>query len=106
MGPKRLNCWEYKMCGREPGGLRAHRLGPCTAAKETSLNGVNGGDNAGRACWVIPGTLCGGSPCGSSDEKYDHCRTCDFFARVEREEGADYVGHLALVARLGAASAR
>lgn len=30
MGMK-LNCWEFKKCGREPGGLKARERGACPA---------------------------------------------------------------------------
>ncbi len=57
---KKKNCWEYKRCGREPGGVKVHELGECKAATEEKLDGVHDGENGGRACWVIAGTMCGG----------------------------------------------
>ena len=30
----RLNCWEVKKCGREPGGKSVATLGVCPAASE------------------------------------------------------------------------
>lgn len=74
-------------CGREPGGSRVDESGPCPAATETRLDGVNGGRNAGRICWVVAGTYCGGMAAGSCTRKYRVCMNCPFFARVEAEEG-------------------
>ena len=47
------NCWEHKKCGREPGGSETESLGVCPAAVESRLDGVHGGRNAGRACWIV-----------------------------------------------------
>jgi len=43
---KKPNCWEFKQCGREPGGLLSDELGVCPASTETRLDGVHGGKNA------------------------------------------------------------
>lgn len=97
---RKPNCWEYKRCGREPGGAGVATSGPCAAATESRLDGENGGVNGGRACWVIPGTLCDGTVCGSFDEKYLHCRKCDFFELVQEQEGAAYVDYVRLLVKL------
>ena len=55
------NCWEFKSCGRQPGGAKTAELGLCPAATEPRLNGVNSGRNGGRSCWAMTGTLCGGA---------------------------------------------
>lgn len=102
----KLDCWEYKGCGREPGGANVPEMGPCSAATEARLHGRNDGTMGGRACWVIPETLCNGVVCASFDEKYPHCRKCDFFELVQQEQGdayEDYVQLLLLMAREPAA---
>ncbi len=83
----RLNCWEFKKCGREPGGERVGELGVCPAALDTSADGLNGGKNAGRICWAIAGTFCGGVVQGSFAQKEVTCMSCDFFKKVKEEEG-------------------
>ena len=83
------NCWEFKKCGREPGGLKASELGVCTAATEFRVNSINGGKNGGRACWVIAGTLCGGKVQGSYAQKLSNCMACDFYQVVRSEQGKD-----------------
>ena len=52
----KINCWEFKKCGRQPGGAKAAELGVCPATVSAVLNGAHGGQNAGRACWVIAGS--------------------------------------------------
>ncbi len=82
----KMNCWEYKNCGREAGGRNAEELGICEATRETRLNGVHGGTNAGRACWVVKNTLCGGSVQSNLAVKLGQCVTCDFYKSVMTEE--------------------
>ncbi len=86
------NCWEFKKCGREPGGAKEAELGVCRAASLTPVDGVNGGAKAGRACWAVAGTLCGGEIQGTFAAKYSSCSRCDFYQLVVTEQGQDFVG--------------
>ena len=88
----KLNCWESKKCGREPGGANVESLGKCPAAINTSVDGINGGVNGGRTCWVLEGTLCGGKVQGTFALKLGNCMKCDFYKQVKVEEGDNYVG--------------
>ncbi len=94
---KKQNCWEFKRCKREPGGDNVEELGVCPAATETRLNGIHGGQNAGRACWIVGGTFCEGEPQGTFAQRYDTCGKCDFYKLVLQEEGPH---HFVLVAAL------
>ena len=84
------NCWEYKKCGREPGGQKVNELGICPATTDVLSNGLNGGKNGGRICWAVAGTFCGGQVQGSFSEKRLSCMTCDFFKKVKEEEGENF----------------
>ncbi len=97
---RKLNCWEYSRCGREPGGKRVAEMGVCDAVSEHRLDGMNGGVAGGRACWVITGTLCNGEVCGTFEEKYVVCRKCDFFELVQEEEAEAYTDYVKLLLRL------
>jgi hypothetical protein len=97
---KKKNCWEFKKCGRERGGDREKELGCCPAALEPALDSLHGGKNAGRACWVIAGTLCEGMVQGSFAKKHLGCTACDFYQLVEKEEGAVYLLSTVLLKRL------
>ena len=99
----KLNCWEFKHCGREPGGSSYHQ-GACPAAEERALDGVHGGKNAGRSCWVVAGTLCDGSVQGTFAKKYSGCEQCDFYDKVWQEEKTGYVYSSVLVGKLRPAS--
>ncbi len=90
-GPGKRNCWEFRGCGREPGGSAVDELGPCPAATETSANGLNGGLNGGRICWSIAGTLCGGKVQGTAAAKMPTCLDCPFFKTVTVDEGARFL---------------
>ena len=80
------NCWEFKKCGREPGGAHVPELGVCPAATEGRLDAVHGGRNAGRACWVVAGTLCKGETQGTFAVKFGACEACEFYLSVREEE--------------------
>lgn len=84
---ERQNCWEFKDCGREPEGAKSFALGVCPAATDALCEGINGGKNGGRICWAIAGTFCEGKVQGTSAEKEVSCMSCDFFKKVESEEG-------------------
>jgi eukaryotic-like serine/threonine-protein kinase len=84
---KKGNCWQHMRCGREPGGPRASELGTCPAAADPSFDGINEGINAGRFCWAVAGTFCGGKVQGSFADKRRSCVNCDFFKKVRLEEG-------------------
>ena len=87
---KTINCWEFKDCGRQPGGDKVHELGPCRAATEADMHGINGGINGGRACWSLEGTLGDGKHQASYTQKLMKCLQCDFFALVRNEENSSY----------------
>ncbi len=84
---QKRNCWEFKNCGREKDGEKVDEMGVCPAATDTDCDGLNEGKNAGRICWAVAGTFCGGDVQGSFAEKQLSCMTCDFFKEVEEEEG-------------------
>lgn len=86
-----MNCWEFKNCGREFGGEKAHELGVCPASIEQRLDGCNNGKNAGRACWIITGTLCEGEQQGTFGSKMGTCMACEFFKLVVSEEAEHLV---------------
>jgi hypothetical protein len=87
---EKMNCWEFNGCGREPGGSSVHEHGVCPAATAKRLDGAHGGTNAGRACWVVGGTLCNGSVQETFAKKYDSCLECDFYKKVKCEESSGF----------------
>jgi hypothetical protein len=91
------NCWEFKDCGRGPEGPNEM----CPVASNTSLNGVHGGVNCGRACWVVAGTYCcDGKPHGDFAQKISDCSLCDFYKTVREEEGRKFQHTTALLTML------
>lgn len=91
MDKKKKNCWEFQKCGREPGGNKVDELGVCPAATSKKFDKVNGGENAGRFCWVMAGTLCQGEVQGTFAKKFMNCLSCSFYQVVEREEDRNFV---------------
>jgi chromosome segregation ATPase len=87
---ERKNCWEILNCQRQAGGAKANELGICPAASETQYQNSNGGKNAGRYCWKVAGTLCGGKQQGAHASKLKKCLSCDFYLKVRDEEGEEF----------------
>jgi len=87
---QKLNCWEIKKCGREPGGSKSKELGVCPAASDTESDGINHGKNGGRICWAIAGTFCGGKIQGDFAQKQVSCMACEVFKKVKAEEGSEF----------------
>jgi hypothetical protein len=79
MDKKKANCWEIKKCGRQLGGEHSFELGVCPAATEVMLDGVHGGNNAGRAC--------DGNVQGTFEEKMKECSECPVYTLIRNEEG-------------------
>ncbi len=96
---RKLNCWEFNECGREPGGAKKD-LGICPAAIDRRLHGVHDGKMAGRACWVVAGTMCGGTEQGTFAKKYHNCEKCNFYKIVRMEEGLRYTLSVILLKKL------
>jgi hypothetical protein len=78
-------------CGREPTGAQAGKFGVCPAALESRLDGIHHGENAGRVCWMVAGTMCTGEVQGTFARKYKECQDCVFFKLVRIEEGEDFM---------------
>jgi hypothetical protein len=83
---RKENCWEFKKCGRETGGAHAHEFGICPASIENSLDGIHGGINGGRCCWVLAYTLCSSGCQRTFAQKFKDCIICDFYKKVKKEE--------------------
>ena len=82
----KLNCWEFKKCGRQPGGAKVEDLGVCPTTIAGELDQAHEGKNAGRACWVVAGSLCGGKIQGTYAKKLLNCWRCEFMNMVKQEE--------------------
>jgi hypothetical protein len=96
----KLNCWEFKKCGRQPGGTFEKVLGTCPATLEERLDGAHDGTNAGRACWVVAGTLCKGEMQGTYAQKFRNCEACDFYLSVKSEEFPNFMLSMVLLSKL------
>jgi hypothetical protein len=57
--------------------------GVCPAATDSQYDGLHGGTNAGRACWLVAGTMCKGEVQGTFAHKYKDCAICDFYCMME-----------------------
>lgn len=87
MKRKTPNCWEYKKCGRQPGGDEVDSYGVCEAASDSSYTGINAGKCAGRFCWAVSGSFSNGKSDCSLVKKIESCIHCDFYQNVRAQEG-------------------
>ena len=86
MATQAQNCWEFRQCGRESGGLKAAEFGVCPAAMDSAIDGLWDGKHRGRICWAVMGTLCAGTPTATFAQKRRLCRMCEFFQQVKQEQ--------------------
>ena len=82
----KLNCWDCKNCGRNPGGVNVDERGVCPASIETKADRLNNGINGGRACWAIKNILCDEVIQKVFAVRLAKCLKCDFFQLVSDEE--------------------
>ena len=87
----RLNCWQYRRCGREPGGENVSELGICNAALPSKNDLVNHGKNSGRICWTIADTKCDGEPTCKILDDINTCLTCEFLKYVTQQERQKFI---------------
>jgi hypothetical protein len=74
-------------CGREPSGQNAKQHGSCPVSTKASSNGLNGGINAGRICWILAENGCKGKVKCSNRHGEHACFQCEFRYKVIAEEG-------------------
>ena len=98
--PGRKNCWEFSGCCKEAHGRFSTMLGVCPAALESRLDGIHGGRNGGRACWVVSGTHCHGSVQESAGQKKKTCSQCGFYQAVKWEEAVAFIDSDELLLKL------
>ena len=84
------NCWEVKNCGRQAGGSMTDEFGICPVSKSNQYDSINNGKFAGRYCWKLAGTFCGGGVQGSFASKITNCAKCEFYHQVKKEEGMGF----------------
>jgi hypothetical protein len=87
---EKVNCWEFKQCGRQQGGEKVQEFGVCPAATQGNGNQTNGGEKSGRFCWAVTGTYCRSEVQGSFARKLADCALCDFYRLVRKEEGTAF----------------
>jgi hypothetical protein len=62
---KKVRCWNYNECGHEKDSL-------CPAVSE----------NAGKSCWLVAKTLCGGRVHGEHTQRTKSCEGCAFYIYI------------------------
>jgi len=88
---KKINCWDFKKCGREPKSARENELDICPVCLCSELDGIHGGNRGGRACWAVGGTQCGGKIRRMFVPPSLACTLCDFRRAVLNGERSDLI---------------
>ena len=83
----KLNCWEVMKCGKGLSENDNSKYNSCPITTATSANGLNGGVNAGRICWIMAESCCNGEVKCSKLHRKDSCFSCEFRYKVTAEEG-------------------
>lgn len=89
---EKMNCWTYMQCDREPGGKNVPERGVCAAASHPWPDGINGGINGGRTCWLVRNTQCMEALAEKSSGRQVECGNCEFRLLVEKEKNAGMSG--------------
>jgi hypothetical protein len=92
----KLNCWQFMGCRvQKKDGFFRKTCGSyiCPVFSENKFDGVHGGINGGRACWMVSRTICYGTIQGTYEEKHT-CMACDFYRSVAEEENDLISPHL------------
>lgn len=84
---KKQNCWEFMKCGRGPDDQREEGKETCPVAAATEADGLAGGVNGGRLCWVVADTCCRHLIKCSDTHHESSCFSCEFRYKVQVEEG-------------------
>uniref|UniRef100_UPI0040572A38 two-CW domain-containing protein n=1 Tax=Candidatus Electronema sp. TaxID=2698783 RepID=UPI0040572A38 len=87
----KLNCWEFKECGREPGGRNAALFGICPAVIVHQADGIHDGKNGGRCCWFMTASLATEKQEEHYVKKSGNCRSCDFYNLVRKQEHTSFI---------------
>ncbi len=83
----KYNCWEYMKCGKGPDENKTDPSRTCPAAANNVSDGLNGGRNGGRICWLIAETKCCGEVEHANQNRKNPCFSCGFRFKVMAEEG-------------------
>lgn len=75
------------LCGRGPNGDKKDKCSVCPVTTEILADGLNGGVNGGRMCWVIVDNCPGDENDSSRTQEKSFCFQCEFRYKVMAEEG-------------------
>jgi hypothetical protein len=80
--------------------VRTHMRRASPASTYVWFDGIHGGRNAGRTCWVIGGTMCDGEVQGNFADKFKICGICAFYNSVKEQEGECMIPSMLLLEKM------
>jgi len=84
---KKDNCWDYMKCGKGPDENGKNKFIMCPVVFHEAANGLNGGVNGGRLCWLVASKKKYGEMKHLNQKRTDPCFFCEFHYKVMAEEG-------------------
>ncbi|MBF0381387.1 MAG: hypothetical protein HQL69_10235 [Magnetococcales bacterium] len=84
------NCWEFQGCGYGPKQNKNRDGLVCPAAIHEHADGFLGGENGGRACYFIKGTVCCGEGAQTPEDKQKRCNSCSFYSKLSKKYGKTF----------------
>ncbi|MBF0444091.1 MAG: hypothetical protein HQL68_00770 [Magnetococcales bacterium] len=87
------NCWDHHRCGFGPHECNGSEGRVCPAAVHEHADGFLGGENGGRACYFILGTVCCGEGAKPQKEKQKRCKSCSFYHILNAKYGKTFSEH-------------
>ncbi|MCI5148900.1 MAG: hypothetical protein D3916_05850 [Candidatus Electrothrix sp. MAN1_4] len=79
MNDSKIDCWEFKKCGREPGGKNIEKYGLCSLVVSLEDNKINNKRNGERLCWSLRESACEGIMRECCVNEIKECRQCTFY---------------------------
>ena len=81
----KTNCWDETQCGREPGGAMTVNSEPCPVPLFVLADGFLGGNNGGRACTFVLGTLNEEERRRACAQSVDVCKRCSYYKKLKKK---------------------
>ena len=86
MNERKINCWEFQKCGREPGGKNIDKYGVCFVPVSIEYNGINDAKNEGRFCWSLRESACENIMRKCRVNEIKECRRCTFYIFIQESD--------------------
>ena len=81
----------YRELKNEPCSTTMEDFDLHPSATEEKAGNPKNEKTEGRACSVIPGTVCEGMIQGTFIEKFEECKSCEFYQEIKEKEENNFI---------------